>query len=218
VKSHLRYAVPKEAPAIRTARLTHGGTFRTKPGARWLPINGEQYFTLGRPGFVWDARVKLAPFLWIEARDRLLSGRGSMLVKLCSTFTIADSTGAQIDQGAALRWLAETVWLPYGFVGNSIRWEEIDQRSARMTLDAPEPVSAVVEIDDDGKFARIDAMRYRVVGGGKAVLTPWRGICSSYREFNGLRVPSAIEVLWRLEEGDFSYARFQVTSLEYNVR
>src|SRR3972149_6454784 len=30
---------------------------------------------------------------------------------------------AEIDQGASLRWLAECVCFPYGFVGDSIQWE-----------------------------------------------------------------------------------------------
>jgi Family of unknown function (DUF6544) len=131
---YLRYAIPKDAPAIRTARLKHGGFFRTKPGQRWMPIEGEQYFTAAEPGFVWNACIRPVPPLWIEARDRLLLGRGNMLVKLLSLLTIANASGPEIDQGASLRWLAENVWFPYAFVGDLIRWEAIDAHSFRATL------------------------------------------------------------------------------------
>lgn len=218
VRRYLRYAILKGAAAIQTVRLKHNGFFRTRPGQRWFPVQGEEYFSVGKPGFVWTATIRPAPFLWIEARDRLLSGRGHMLVRFNSTFTIADASGKEIDQGALLRWLAEAVWFPYGFVGEGIRWEPIDDRSARATLLQGElPVSAVVEFDEEGKLVRIRGDRYRDVGGGRAVLTPWIGRCTDYREFNGFRVPASVEVIWDLADGEFSYARFRVTTLEYNI-
>lgn len=140
-----------------------------------------------------------------------------MLVKLISLFGI-DASGPEIDQGAQLRWRAESAWFPYAFVGNQIRWEAIDHDSARATLLSEGlPVSALFEIDDDGKLASIRADRYCDVGRGRAVLTPWSGRYSDYRLFNGFLVPSYVEVAWELESGSFAYARFQVTVLEYNA-
>lgn len=218
VRRYLRYAIRDGASAIGTARLRHDGLFRTTPEQRWLRIDGEQYFTVASPGFVWKASIRPIPFLWIDARDRLVSGRGNMLVKLVSTIPIADVGGAEIDQGSRLRWLAESAWFPYAFVGDHVHWEPIDDHSARAKLCCDGlPVSALVEIDDEGKLTQLRADRYRDVGGGKAVLTPWAGHYSDYREFNGFRVPCSVEVAWGLEKEPFSYARFRVTVLEYNV-
>jgi hypothetical protein len=36
-------------------------------------------------------------------------------------------------------------------------------------------------------------------------------------EFGGFRVPSSVEVRWNLPKGAFSYARFLIAALEYNV-
>ena len=38
-----------------------------------------------------------------------------------------------------------------------------------------------------------------------------------YRAVHGLRVPTSVEVGWVLEHEEFTYARFHVTALEYNV-
>jgi hypothetical protein len=170
---------------------------------------------------VWHATARVAPLVWLEARDHLLAGRGSILVKLASTLTVVDAGGREIDQGARLRWLAEAVWFPYGFLGDQVRWEAIDDRSARVTLHQSEgdpPVSAVVEVDEEGKLVRVSGDRYRDVGGGKAVLTPWIGRCEEYRTFDGFQVPSAIEVSWGLEDGEFTCIRFRVTALELHAR
>jgi hypothetical protein len=218
VRRYLRYAIPAGAPAIRTARLKHDGFLRSAPGSRWARVSGEEYFTAAKPGFVWHATAWPAPLLWFEARDRLLSGRGEMLVKLCSALTLVEASGAELDQGARLRWLAECVWFPYGFAGDDIQWDPIGPRSARMTLRQDGlPVSAVVEIDDEGKLTRLRAERYREVGGGRAELTPWIARCGDYRAFGGLLVPSSVEISWLLPEGEFKAIRFRVTTLEYNV-
>jgi hypothetical protein len=139
-----------------------------------------------------------------------------MLVKAASIVPIADAGGAEIDQGASLRWLAECAWFPYAFVGEHVQWEPVDSRSARVTLRQDSLlVSAVVHFGQDGRLERLRAERYRDIGDGKAVLTPWIGRYLEYRDFNGFRVPSSVEVAWELPEGVFSYARFRVTALEY---
>jgi hypothetical protein len=215
---YLSFAIPAGAPAIRTARLKHDGFFRTKPGQRWFAIRGEEYFTAGTPGFVWAAAIRPAPLVWIEARDRLLAGRGNMLVKFCSTFTIGDASGPEMDQGSGLRWLAEAIWFPYAFAGDRVQWEPVDDRSARVTLiDSGLPMTMLAEIDDEGKLVRISADRYRDVDGRTSVLTRWVGKCGDYQEFGGFKIPVSVDVAWDLDGREFTYARFRITALECNV-
>jgi hypothetical protein len=128
-----------------------------------------------------------------------LKARSDRLVRLLSTFGLADARGDEIDQGSRLRWLAESVWFPYALVGDQVEWEPIDARSARATLRCDGlTVRAVFEIDLDGRISQLHAERYRDVGGGRAVLTSWSGHYRDYREFGGFRVPSSVEVLWSL--------------------
>ena len=219
VRRHLQYAVREDAAAIRTARLRHDGFFRTSPKQSWWEIRGEQYFTAARPGFVWNARVRPAPLLWVEARDALLHERGNMLVKFLSTIPIANASSAEIDQGATLRWLAEVAWFPYALVSDCIQWEPIDDRSARATVayEGP-PASAVFEMDDEGKLVRLRAERYRDLGEGRSALTPWGGDYRDYRNVNGFRVPTSVEVGWDLgAQPWFAYARFRILTLDYNA-
>ena len=131
---------------------------------------------------------------------------------------MSDASGPEIDQGSRLRWLGEAVWFPYGFVSDEVWWEAVDGRSAKVTL-RPNgvAVTAVAEFDDDGKLTAFRADRYRDVGRGKAVLTPWVVRCDRYQTFGGFRVPTSIEIRWILSEGEFESIRFRVTSVEYNV-
>jgi hypothetical protein len=218
VQRYLRYALRDATPDLRTVRILHGGSFRTKPDAPWAPIEGEEYFTVGKPGFVWAARMETSPVLWIGVRDHVIDGRGSMLVKLYSTLTVVDAAGPEMDEGSRMRWLAETMWFPAALAGKNVGWEAIDAHSARATLlDGGSPVSAVFEFDDEGKITGLHSQRYYATGDGRFVLTPWYGRAADYRELGGIRVPTSVEVSWGLAGGEFTYARFHLTALEANI-
>jgi hypothetical protein len=100
VRRYLQAAVGEDATSVAMVRLRHGGTFRTAPGQPWLAIRGQQFFNADPPGFVWWGRVRVAPGLWIEARDESVHGAGGMLVKAGASWTLADASGPHIDQGA----------------------------------------------------------------------------------------------------------------------
>jgi hypothetical protein len=39
---------------------------------------------------------------------------------------------------------------------------------------------------------------------------------ANYKKFDIVFIPTVFDVLWRLEKGDFSYAKFNMTEVEYN--
>ena len=75
IRRYLRYAIREGAPATRTARLKHAGTFRPAAGGPWIPIEGEQYFAAAAPGFVWHATIRPMP---ARARSRVQSASAEM--------------------------------------------------------------------------------------------------------------------------------------------
>ena len=50
----------------------------------------------------------------------------------------------------------------------------------------------------------------------KTKLATWVIKSADYKEMNNVMVPSTFEVLWRLEKGDFSYAKFKIKRIEYD--
>lgn len=68
-----------------------------------------------------------------------------------------------------------------------------------------------VEMSEEGHPLVCRADRPRLVG-KQMVLTPWSGIGSEFRDWEGLRVPSRVEASWSLPDGPFTYYRGEVTS------
>jgi hypothetical protein len=77
-------------------------------------------------------------------------------------------------------------------------------------------VIATLQVDEDGKLTTISGRRYRV-DKERSVLTSWNRVCRYYREFGGMRIPTSVEVIWELDEGDFSYAKFDVSLVKYGA-
>jgi hypothetical protein len=215
VARYLALAIGADQSPVRSVRLHHGGTFRSKPGQAWLPIRGTQVLIADPPGFVWWGRVRVAPGLWIDARDKLVGGTASMLIRAGSTVTLGDAKGPELDQGAAIRVLAEMVWFPTALLdARYVTWSAIDDQRARATLRLRGyEVSADFHFGPDGMPERITANRYRDVN-GKGVLTPWTGLPRDFRTVAGLRVPCKVEIEWELESGPFPCICFTLDDIE----
>jgi hypothetical protein len=218
VRHYLANALPGQTSPIRHVRVQHGGTFRPSLTGNWLPIRGEQHFTTDPPGFIWRGRVRIAPGLWIDARDRSVQGAGSMLVELESTIALADSRGPELDQGALLRLLGEMAWFPTTFLdGRYVRWSAEDEQRARATLSVNgRAVSGEFTFGADHMPATFAAERYRDIGGGRSALTPFVGRTSDFRRVDGFLVPHRVVGAWIVDGREIEYADFRVERLAYD--
>lgn len=219
VRAYLEKALGSRAHFIRTVRLQHGGTFRPSLDGGWLPIRGQQYFSLDPPGFVWWGRVRIVPGIWIDARDGSIGGAGSMLVSAESSYTIADSSGPELDQGALLRLLGEMAWFPTVFLDDRyVSWSAIDNRTAKATLTLNgRVVTGLFSFGDDGLPAVFSAERYRDLGNGKSTLAPFTGRPSDFRSVDGLLVPHVMMAAWVVDGQEKPYVRFNVERIEFDV-
>ena len=201
---------------ISTARLKQRAELRLKADQRWMPADVEQYFTTERPGFIWKVRVKAAPLVYFAGRDKYVEGSGHMLIKLYSLITIADGKGKEINQGTLLRYLAESVWFPTAALSSYISWEEINASSAKATMSyGGTSASGVFTFNENGEVVNFAAERYGDFD-GKYRLETWLVQMKDYKEFEGYRIPTKGEVIWKLQSGDFSWYHFEITDIEYN--
>ena len=219
VRRYLEFAGVEGRSRIRFARLLHGGLFRTTPDSQWMPIEGEEYFSVDPPGFVWYAKARPMPLVHIRARDLYLSGSGNMLVKPLSLFTLADARGPEVDLAALLRFIAEAPWFPTALVpSDSVAWEAIDGSSARVIMRSGSvTASGVFRFDSDGRIVEFETHERFLADGQRAVRRPWGGVYHGYEEVDDFRIPSEVEARWLSPPEVFPYARFELHRVEYNV-
>jgi len=209
VQRYFRYALQENQAYISYVRLKHDGIFRTEPGQKWMKIKGEEYFITDKPGFVWFGKVPL-----FSAQDVYYNGKGNLKVKLLSLIKIVDAKSKEIDEGELLRWLGEAPWFPTALLpSENLRWEEIDENSARVTLkDDDVTVEGIFHFNQQGQITQFKAKRFK-----DRVLENWSGFYHDYREVNNMKIPMRVEVMWNLKTGDFKYVDFTVKKIEYDV-
>jgi hypothetical protein len=203
----------------RRARIEQRGTFAVKPTPDgWRPFSAVQHFAARPAGFVWDARIGMAPGLDFLVRDAFVDGTGSMYGTVMGAVPVVNVQGTpDIAAGALMRYLAEAVWMPTALLpSQGVSWAALDDTSARATLTAGgTTVSLDFFFGTDGLVERIyTPARGRDVK-GTSVPTPWEGRWLEYAERDRVRVPTRGEVAWILAEGRVPYWRGEITKVTY---
>ena len=216
MQKYLRYTQIIGKNRINNVAIKQVGSIRQTPDESWMPFEAEQYFTINSPGFLWSASMKKLPFISVKARDLYLAGKGNMYIKLPPFVTIADATGYEIDQGSALRYLAEMVWFPTAYLSDYISYKPIDNDSCEAIIDYQGiTASAILHFNQNGEITGLTAKRYRE-DNGQYSLDEWAPRMSEYKEINGVKVPASCEVIWILDSGDFSCIKIELTDIKYD--
>lgn len=217
VKRYLAYTGVVGKPMVQKVRLKQAGRIRKDTTKPWMNFRASEYFSVSPPGFIWIAYMKFFGLPLIRVRDYYMEGRGNILVKALSLFTVADSGGEKMDQGAMMRYLNEMMWFPSALLGENISFEPIDAGSAKVTLRVSgKSVTATMYFDDGGKLTNFMAPRYRDMGNNMFELENWSTPIREYGEFEGLKLPIKGAGVWNLREDDLEYIDVTVTDLEYN--
>jgi hypothetical protein len=219
VRTYLVKALGDRERPVATVRFRHGGRFRTALDGPWRAIRGEQYEAADPPGFVWWGRLRAGPGVWVDARDCSVNGTGAMLVSLESSFTIADRTGPEMDQGSLLRLLSDLVLFPTAFLDDRyVEWAAIDDGYARASLRVGgREVAGVFAFGPDGLPRGFSARRYFDPGRGTPELREWSGDYEDYRSAGGMLVPHRFVGYWHAGEERVPYVDFRLDTPEYDL-
>jgi len=210
VQGYFRQVLRPGQPYISYARLLHKGQFKTGLHSKWVSIHGEQYVATETPGFIWKGDTSM-----FTARDMYIQNKGRLIVTLFSIYNIEDATGGQYDEGELLRWLAESVLYPTNLLPSArLQWLAVSNLSAKIIFTyAPISAELLVTFNEKNEIIQMQAQRFM----GKEKKETWVINLSNYKEINDVLIPTDFEVLWRLKEADFSYAKFTLQQLEYDL-
>jgi hypothetical protein len=223
---YLHTALTDGQPIVAAASLAHRGSFNLAAEGpdRWIPFTSTQRITTRRPGFVWDARMAMAPGLAVHVHDAYVAGEGLLHPAVLGLVSLTDLRGSSPEPGGVahgefMRYVAEAAWYPTALLpSQGARWAAVDEHSAQVTL-ADGAVSVALLLRFDPRTGLIESVRAEARGrtvGTSVVMTPWEGRWSDYAERDGMRVPMSGEVAWLTAEGRRAYWRGTVTALAYD--
>jgi len=204
---------------IDAVRLRQELLLRMTPDTgRWTPAQAQQYVTTDTPAFIWTVDMHMLSVLPVAGRDRFDAGTGAMTIKLLSLFPVVDSkNNERINTGALQRYLGEMVWFPSAALSPYVTWEQVGEHAARATMSVGGTTDAgTFYFNEAGEVIRYSAMRYR--GDDEtAERRAWIIDVLQTREMAGLRIPTKMDVTWKLDEGDWTWLQLEVTDIAYNT-
>lgn len=219
VQGYFRASLKDGQPMIAAAELGQEGELDLgRAKGKWSPVVATQSVVMQRPGFDWDARVRMGPAMKVFVRDAYIAGTGILKAELFGLLPLAKvPSSLELAHAELMRFLAEAPMYPTKLLpSQGVVWEPIDDRSARATLaDGDLSVSLVFDFDDAGLIGAVRATgRYRAAD-GKMILTPWEVRFSDYKERSEMWIPVRGEAAWIQAEGRVPYWRGRVTEILY---
>ena len=219
VQRYFKMALKDGQKYIHLAAFEQEGQLTTAPESKkFLPFTAVQHVNAADPGFIWNAKISMAPVLHIRVVDSFIDGKAGGLVMLLSAFTVASEENTdRLKSGALYRYLAEGVWCPTTLLPeNGVQWQAIDGNRALATLsDSGSTVSLEFTFNDKGEIVKIYTTERFGLFDGEYRQYPWEGHFSDYVEKDGMMVPARGEVGWHLPEGFWLFWKGEIQDVAY---
>lgn len=220
VARYLDYVFGNQAsPSSPThVEMTMSGEFRRPLTEGFAPTTAEQTTALGTPALMFSARTTMAPGLWARAYDAYSNGQMEMKAKVMSTLTVVDETETpELNQTSLQRWLLESPLYPSALLpGGPVRWEAIDDTSARaiVTADGYE-ASLVATFRSDGSLESFAAEH------DGDLTTPYHGsgehvLRTDYRLVDGMMIPHGFTISRAADGEIFPFWTGQIDTIDFH--
>ncbi len=216
MQTYLRRMGVVGRPHVRNMRLTFNAQMRSGPTDAWMQATATQYESFERPARLFYMKASRAgvPF---DVLHRYVDGAATFQVRIAGLIPMVDKSGPAITHDETVTLMNDVlVMAPAAVLDLPFTFDPIDDRSLRATFDnAGFTVSAVVTFDDAGDLVGfVSADRAHDREGGAAT---WSTPISGYREVDGIRIGALGDANWIDASGEWTYGRFEITSLAYNV-
>lgn len=215
VQNYLRYVGVLNRPKVKEYRICFDGQMRDR-GKDWFSFTSEQYNFADVPTRLFFMNGTLFG-VRVPGYHAYRNGTATMQIKLFGLFPLVNLKGKELDKAETVTLLNDMCLLaPATLIDKQIRWETIDSTSVKAIFtNNGITISAVlyfngqgqlVNFVSDDRYAVADMKQYRFS-------TP----VGAYSNFGGYNLPGYGEAVWHYPDGNFSYGRFKLREVEYNL-
>lgn len=198
---------------IHKISLKQTGQMRLNPDDEWLTPDASQEINVTEPGYVWTVNL---PMAMTKGRDFFYQGNGAMLIKIAGLIPIVNvKNNDKISESSLHRFLMEICWYPTAAIEDYIRWESINDSAARAIITYQGMEISADFFFENNDIIRVETMRYKDTDE-----TGTRELCIAdmieLQSYNGLRVPSKINITWVENDERFTWYKLELTEFTIN--
>jgi hypothetical protein len=216
MQTYLRRMGTVGRPRVRNVRVVFAAQMRSSATSPWMQSTATQYEFFGPPArlFHMHARRGGVP---IDVLHEYMDGAATFQVRIAGLIPMVNKSGIGITHDETVTLMNDVLVLaPAAALDLPFTFEPIDERSVRATFrNAGFAVAATLTFDAAGDLVGfVSADRAHDRQGGAAL---WSTPISAYGEVDGIRVGTHGDANWIDATGEWTYGRFLVRSIAYNV-
>jgi hypothetical protein len=186
------------------------------PEKKWSLLKCSQFNFITKPARIVLFQTKLFGLFPFGAIDRFQDRKGSMLIKLLSYFTVANSRGREMNIAELVTILAEAILVPAYFLQPYIKWEEIDLYTVKGTItNGNTSASGIFSFNEHHEFLRFETKDRYYTNKGKFEKHKWTSYAWNYKKSNGVSHPVNFMAVWNMPGMDYTYFKGRVDKIVY---
>ncbi len=215
VQKYLRYAGVLNKPKVKSVRIVFQGQMRDK-GKDWFDFTSEQYNFFDEPARLFFMKATMFG-ITVPGYHRYSKGSAVMNIRLFGIYPVVQKGGPVMDKTETVTLFNDMCLLvPSTLIDKRIQWQALTDSSVTATFtNHAVTIQAKLLFNKEGKLVNFISTDRTAVNEMKQY--PFSTPVYSYRYSNGYNILSTGEAIWHYPEGDFSYGKFHVKSIEYNL-
>lgn len=216
LQTYLRRVGAVGRPRVRNMRVVFDAQMRSSATSPWMQSTATQYEFFSPPArlFYMNASRSGVP---LDVLHEYVDGAATFQVRIASLIPMVNKSGPGITHDETVTLMNDVLVLaPAAVLDLPFTFEPIDERSLRATFrNAGFEVSATLTFDAAGELVGFgSADRSHDREGGPAI---WSTPISAYATVDGIRAGTHGDANWIDATGEWTYGRFVIRSLAYNV-
>ncbi len=218
MRAYLRRSGAVGRPRVRNVRVRFDARMRSSATSPWMPATATQYEFFDPPArlFYMNATRGGVP---LDILHRYVGDAATFQVRIASLFPVVDRSGPVLTGAETVTLMNDIVVMaPAAVLDLPFTWEATGPRSLRATFtNAGHTVSAALTFDDAGDlvgFLSNDRPQDDATGSRNV---PWSTPISGYGEVDGVRTGTLGDANWVERSGEWTYGKFEIRSIAYNV-
>ncbi|MAO11325.1 MAG: hypothetical protein CMC07_10675 [Flavobacteriaceae bacterium] len=215
VKRYLQYVGVIGMPKPVNFKILMRGEMRNKEKS-WFSFSSEQYNFIENPArhFFMKAKIKGLPTFGYH---RYWRETALMDIKLASIISVSKIQTEVLFTAETVTFFNDLcLFCPGCLTNKNIRWEKVDATSVRAFFTNKQiTISAVLKFNENNQLINFISDDRLDVSVGKKYRfsTP----VSNYKNINGYMLPTFGEAIWHYPQGKFTYGKFTIENVEYNI-
>lgn len=215
VQHYLRYVGAVNKPKVKNVQIVFEGQMRDK-GKEYFSFTSEQYNFFDEPTRLFFMKAKMMGTT-VPGYHRYRNATATMDIRLFGLFPIVQKSGEVMNKAETVTLFNDMCLLaPATLIDKRIQWQPVDNNSVKAVFTNHNiTISAILYFNSQGQLTDFVSSDRTALPDMKSY--PFSTPVHACKNINGFNLMSEADAVWHYPEGKFTYGKFRVVDIKYNV-